>query len=275
MITEEEYDRIQVILGKKGKPRPRTHIFAFTGLMRCGECGATITAEDKVKHQKNGKVHQYVYYHCTKRLNRNCSQKCVRKEELEKQILMMLERIEIPQGFHQWALDELKNDSKKDSENIKKITEDRQKEYNDCLKKFDAIVDMRANGELTQDEFLQRKESLLQEREKIKEIMADSDKRVDEWLGKAEKYFNFAKDARANFQNGTLAQKREILYFLGSNLLLKDKILSISIQKPLILIEKMANEVREIHSRLEPVIIYQNEFNFDLEYARSATMLRD
>ena len=87
--------------------------------------------------------------------------------------------------------------------------------------------------------------------------------------------FTFARDARKNFEEGGLEQKREILSALGSNLLLKDKILSISIQKPLILIEEAVKEVKTIHSRLEPVIIYQNEFNFDFAYSQSPRLLRD
>lgn len=52
MITEEEFDRVQKLLGRKGRPRPKRHRFAFTGLMNCGTCGAMITAEEKIKHQK-------------------------------------------------------------------------------------------------------------------------------------------------------------------------------------------------------------------------------
>jgi DNA invertase Pin-like site-specific DNA recombinase len=62
MVILEEYDRVQVLLGRKGKPRPQRHSFAFTGLIRCGACGAMITAEEKIKRQKNGNVHRYVYY---------------------------------------------------------------------------------------------------------------------------------------------------------------------------------------------------------------------
>src|SRR3989344_3282559 len=69
IITKEEYDRIQVLLGNASRPRPKKHIFAFTGLMKCAYCGAYITAEEKFKYQKNGNVHRYVYYHCTKRID--------------------------------------------------------------------------------------------------------------------------------------------------------------------------------------------------------------
>jgi len=70
VITIEEYDQIQTILGIKGAKREKTHSFDFSGLMRCGECGAMVTAEDRIKRQKNGNVHTYVYYHCTKCLFR-------------------------------------------------------------------------------------------------------------------------------------------------------------------------------------------------------------
>src|SRR4030042_1543994 len=37
MVTKAEYDRVQEILGRKGKPQPKTHEFSYSGLIRCGE----------------------------------------------------------------------------------------------------------------------------------------------------------------------------------------------------------------------------------------------
>lgn len=57
MITHEEYDKIQLLLGRDGRPRPQQHLFAFTGLIRCAECGCLCTAETKKKLIKStGKV---------------------------------------------------------------------------------------------------------------------------------------------------------------------------------------------------------------------------
>ena len=63
MITEEEYWKAQEILGRKGRPRPQKHQFAYTGLIRCGECGSMVTAEEK----DNRYGCHYVYYRCTKK----------------------------------------------------------------------------------------------------------------------------------------------------------------------------------------------------------------
>src|SRR5439155_951648 len=57
MMTADEYDHIQALLGRNGRPRPKQHNFAFIGTMRCGMCGAAVTAEAKAKRPKNGKVH--------------------------------------------------------------------------------------------------------------------------------------------------------------------------------------------------------------------------
>lgn len=56
MITLEEYDKVQNILGKKGKPQQQKHIFSFTGLIRCGSCGAMVTNK-KTKERKHTPIY--------------------------------------------------------------------------------------------------------------------------------------------------------------------------------------------------------------------------
>jgi hypothetical protein len=66
MITLEEFDRVQAIFDRTEKPRAKTHEFAFTGLIRCGLCGAMYTGTEKVKDiKKTGQKKVYTYYHST------------------------------------------------------------------------------------------------------------------------------------------------------------------------------------------------------------------
>jgi hypothetical protein len=46
MITLEEFDRVQILLGSPGRAKPKRHEFAFTGLIRCGACGGSVTAQE-------------------------------------------------------------------------------------------------------------------------------------------------------------------------------------------------------------------------------------
>ncbi|MEK9165535.1 MAG: recombinase family protein [Patescibacteria group bacterium] len=52
IITLEEYDRAQMLLGRKVKSRHKKHLFSYTGIIKCGECGCLITAEKKTKYIK-------------------------------------------------------------------------------------------------------------------------------------------------------------------------------------------------------------------------------
>jgi hypothetical protein len=142
MITQEEYDRVQTLLGRKGKPRLKKHEFAFTGLIRCGECAAMITAEEKnqiicseckytfsslnrvqcpecntpVEKMKRPTILHYVYYHCTKKTKPHCSQGFIEVKELESQIDHYLSNIHISEGFKDWAIKYLKEEKRERNE---------------------------------------------------------------------------------------------------------------------------------------------------------------
>jgi hypothetical protein len=201
-------------------------------------------------------VHHYTYYHCTKRKDENCSQKSIEEKELEKQIAEELGKIEIPADFKEWALSRLKEQNSKEIEDREKIYGSQRRSYDASVRKIDNLIDMRANGEIDEDEFRTRKEALLSEKSKFQELLKDTDKRIENWLEIAERGFNFAEKASTIFADienpNTLEAKKEIFATLGSDLILKDRKLFISWDKLLFPIKSMALEVREIKERLEP-----------------------
>jgi len=68
--------------------------FAFTKLMTCGLCGSGITADEKYKTQKNGNVHRYVYYGCTKHNDKNCKCGYINEDDLVEQLAELMDKIE-------------------------------------------------------------------------------------------------------------------------------------------------------------------------------------
>jgi len=69
--------------------------FAFTKLMTCGLCGSGICADEKFKRQKNGNVHRYCYYGCTKVRDRNCKCGYIREEDLIEQFVRIIDQVNI------------------------------------------------------------------------------------------------------------------------------------------------------------------------------------
>ena len=275
MITEEQFNRIQTSLGRDGKCCPRTHNFTFRGLMRCGECGAMITAEEKVKKQKNGNVHQYIYYHCTKKRNPNCAQGCIEEKELKKQILQLLNSIEIPSQFHDWALEEIESEIIKEGKDRSSILTNQHTAYNNCLAEIDGIISMRARQELDEENYKRKMAFLTKEKARLKELLDDTDDRVNKQIAKLERAFALARDGKKEFEKGIPVQQKQILSNVGSNLLLKDKILTISIENPLIQIKEMSPEVKAIHSKVRTSKNGENERTLRKLYAQSPTLLRE
>ena len=269
LMTPEEYDKIQIILGRKGRPRPKSHVFAFTGLMRCGECGGGITAEEKIKRQKNGNIHRYIYYHCTKRKNPNCSQGCIEQKELERQIKEAIISITIPADLHNFALKWIKKENPKMAQATNAVLDTQHKAYKDCLNKLSGLIDMRAAQEITEEEFRPKKNKLIAEKKHWEDIFNETGERADQWFKKADETFDFARDALNRFEKGEPMDKKEVFSKLGSNLLLKNKTVVIDMENTLIPMKAVSWEAK----RLEPLKIGKNTREIEELYAQSPRML--
>jgi len=256
MISIDEHDRIQVLLGSRGRPRhmafTKKRVFQFAGMIRCGECGCMVTAEEKVKRQKNGNIHRYVYYHCTKKRDPNCTQASVEETNLKAQIMRLLDEIQIQTDVQEFASKWFRSKHGGQVAARNAIMTSQRAAFEECVGKINELIDMRAAREITQDEFLPKKTSLLKEKLRVEQLLADSSQQVDRWLETADEMFSFVLDAKKKFQTGPFETRRRILSTLGSNPLLKDKKLSIDLQNSLVPVKTLARVQGPISDRFEP-----------------------
>ena len=279
IITTDEYDKIQVILGKKGKPRPKSHVFAFTGLMKCGNCGASITAEEKIKKQKNGNIHRYVYYRCTKKLNPRCAEKCLREEELIKQIHEELDKINITPHFHSWAMNSLRRSILKNVGLKSKITQSKQRKADDVEKQLANILNLVSRGTISEEDYLYKKAELSKEKAQLGTLPNNKINRVQLIMEKGAECFDLCRDAKEEFEkakaNHDFQKQRRMVVKLGSNPSLKDRIFDICIGKPLLIMQTISKELKDIHKRLEPVKIPLNTREMDVLYSKNLILRRE
>ena len=101
LVSKAVFDKVQDVLELRGRQRhkPKNEPQPLCGIMRCGECGGMITGEVITKHQKNGNIHRYVYYRCTKKRG-ICSQSYIREEALSAQLSDLLSQYVLPS---EWA----------------------------------------------------------------------------------------------------------------------------------------------------------------------------
>jgi site-specific DNA recombinase len=285
MITKAEYDRVQTLLSNRGNPRPKLQLdFAFTGLIKCGDCGCMVTAEEKhqvicsecrfkfahrkrdacprcntlIEKMTNPKFLRYSYYHCSKSRRPRCLQKFISTAELEKQIDEYLASIQISRRFKDWALKYLHELHEKESAARNDIIQAQQKAYQECVRRIDNLVRLKtspnnADGSLLSDtEYAKQRSDILREKAALEELLNDTGHRVEQWLKLSEHTFEFVSTVRARFAEGDIKTKKEILSTIGSNLILKDKKLSIEAKKPFFILGNSRSGYKYENIEIEP-----------------------
>lgn len=291
MITEAEFWRAQTLLGRKGRPRPKTHEFAFTGLLKCGECGANITAEEKhqmicpvcknkfsypnkhacpkckteISEMKNPKILKYTYYHCIKKPKKDCSQKSIKLEDLEDQFKAELQRITIDQDYLDVALEYLRDRQSNFGQEESAIRLSLESAFDSCQTRLKNLHQeytspQNSNHELYRpEEFSKLKAEIIAERDGLEKRLNQIKNNLDHTLEATERTFNFCAFALHHFNTPDLQKKKAIFSTIGSNLIIKDQKLVIEKLLPFILIENELAVQKRLLDKFEPKKLRSNK----------------
>lgn len=259
MVTPEEFDHVQRLLGVKTKSKTRHKDLPYRGTIRCGECGCHITTEKKTKRIKStGEIKSFIYHHCTKKkLDTKCKQRSIPFEKLNDQIIEKLESISLPESFLEFILKNLRKDNELEVDNRNIMIENQQKELKSCQNKIDNLLKLYispSNSDkslLNDEEFKNQKTYLMKEKAEVEQNMANLSQRADQWLELTEKTFTFAVYAKEHFNNGDYKTKTTILRTLGSSFILKDGTLDITLRKQYQIIENGIKTTKAKNPRLE------------------------
>ena len=92
---------------------------------------------------------------------------------------------------------------------------------------------------LTDEEFIRQRGELTQEREKLKQRLERLE--AESWIEPSRKLFLFSNRAKFWLVHGENNERRLILSTVGSNLLLKDKKLTVDAKKPFRILRERAS----------------------------------
>ncbi|MEN9921633.1 MAG: hypothetical protein RLZZ517_611 [Candidatus Parcubacteria bacterium] len=95
IISQELYKKVREKMTISKDIIKTNKEFAFTRLMKCGMCNSGITAEEKYKSRIDGSTAKYIYYGCTRFNNKQCKNQYIREEELIKQLLDIVDKIDL------------------------------------------------------------------------------------------------------------------------------------------------------------------------------------
>jgi DNA invertase Pin-like site-specific DNA recombinase len=225
LITVEQFDRAQELLGRPGRPRPQTRKFAYTGLLRCA-CGLSVTAEQHTK--PSGK--RYVYYRCTRRAGA-CKEPAVRVEVLERIILDRLRTISLSAATHV-MLSELwpryNEETRHLSESVGLANSQAISEARSNLR---TLTDLRVRSMISDEEFAERRTDL---QNRITKLEAAAAAEPPEKLNLAPSLIDFGKHCVFWFSNGSVDVRRLLVQILCLNPVLSARNLKFDARFPFV-----------------------------------------
>ena len=246
MITKEEFDQVQQLLGRRGLPRlSKGKEFDLRGFIRCGDCGCMITAQSKTKKLKSGLENVHTYYHCTGRRD-GCSQKStyIKAGDLSTQLEELLGHYELHPKMQEWALETLRECVASESKEHSTEQNMRAATIKGIETQLDKLLDMATRG-LIDDDLFTTKSNLLKDELSVQQALQTGDgRRVRSWYEIAIDTFEKLTNAQERFNEGGVSDKKEILLAIGQNPVLLNGKLSITPNEWLLPIKKSALKVR-------------------------------
>jgi hypothetical protein len=232
IISKALFDKAHQQLTNRSRPKKIQWDREFIGLIRCADCGCSVTTTIKTKLlKKEHKYKNFIYHHCTHRKG-NCNQKPITDSELKEMIYKEIEKIVIDTEVWQLGLELVKAKNKEEIESNKKelgIITSKQNIIRDQINK---LVDMRIQGELSKEEFVIQKNRLTEQLDLMCRQTGDNTRSVKNWLELMEEFLNTAYKAADVLKDGNFEEKQKLLRTIGENFLLKDKKLVFTFRKP-------------------------------------------
>lgn len=271
MISWEDFCRLQVLLKRSEKQKPKVYFFTYSGLMHCGSCGLAVTAEKKVNRFGS----HYTYYHCTRKIRKGverCVEPSIEEKALETQIRELLESNIPHKAVYRHAIalvDELR---KKSGQDFTAQLKNLDSTISGAEEKLHTLISLRLNKIIDDDAYVSERTKIQHEIEKFRQQRKSMENIEDSFeplntLNLAWKHLSFW------YVHGDEKIKREIFKMIGSNPTIKEKTLSIEWVFPVLnssekakipMLCRWLENVREKYILRDPNILHLTRLASDL-----------
>jgi len=227
IIVKKIFDKVQEVLKQRGRPRHKSVIEpqVFCGLLHCATCGMMITGEYRVKKQKNGNVHDYIYYHCTKK-NKSvkCLEPCIRQEELDKQISSLLQKFSLRLDWAEKLLEMAEVNKEQSAQSVSVFVQESQIKIRAINQKLQRLLDGYLEQDIEREIYREQKTKLLLEKKSLDEKMARIEQKQNDWLEPMKEWIKVATNLVKIARDSNLLEKKVVAKeIFGSNLRLASR----------------------------------------------------
>ena len=230
IISKQLFDQVQNVLKRRGKPTRKTNDpLPLCGLVYCS-CGMMFTAETRIKRQKNGNVHVYVYYRCTRKSKTAvCREPHIRAEELDKQLSALLLCYAMPAS---WAgkLRELidKDEASEKADFVHRVAGDKEAIAR-LSEKMQRLLDSYLDGDVERELYQDKRAEILGKKKSLEEQIEQATLGVSAWVEPMKQWIETAVSICKIAKGDDLSAKKSLcLEIFGSNLQIRQKEVAIN-----------------------------------------------
>ena len=223
IITKDLFDRANaVLLGRGRPPDVQNNPSPYCGLLRCGECSMSITAETKEKHQKNGNIHFYTYYRCTRKSKtQKCTEAPIRSELLDSQLSALLGEYTMPKEWMSPLLAMLDKEAQTATQTASAVVSELRERVQELSRNLSRLTDVYVAQDIERGDYLERRRALMSEKKSIEEKIFRLLRTPSAWIEPTREWIKDASmlDEIAKTDNAP-SKKSSLQKIFGSNLTL-------------------------------------------------------
>jgi DNA invertase Pin-like site-specific DNA recombinase len=237
LISKALFDRVQNVMHDRGNRRHKikNDPLPFCGLLKCGSCGMGVSGEEKWKHQKNGNVHHYIYYRCTRKSKvKGCHEPTIRGEKLDRQISALLKKYSSKEDWTRKLMAMLDVDKQEAVQSYESFAVVAKDKIAKIKVKLQILLDSHLDEAIDRDTYVKKKAQLLLEKKTIDEKLANAEKDELSLIEPAEAWMKEVENLDA-IADGTdlLLKKAAAKKIFGSHLVLSNRHARFKIQADL------------------------------------------
>ena len=234
-IAKKLFDKCQEVMARKAHKVKRGQIdYAFRSLLKCGECGCSITSETHKGHN---------YYRCTKN-KENCSQKYIREEILAEQISNLIQKVSLPSTLTRKMITKLDKEKEENVQAEMTFAQNLKSQIAELDEKLDKLLDNQLDSVISTEEYAAKKQKILNQKIEISEKLKDFERKGNRWLELCRNFILTANQAQIAALQGNFSEKKNFLKKIGSNPLLREREVFVEYKNPWKLLENSSAEAR-------------------------------
>ena len=225
IISKQLFDQVQTVLERRGKTaRKINEPLPLCGLVHCS-CGMMFTAETRIKRQKNGNVHVYVYYRCTRKSKTVvCREPHIRAEELDRQLSALLLCYAMPASWAGKLRELIDKDEASEKANFTHRVVGDKEAVARLSEKMQRLLDSYLDGDVERELYQDKRAEILGKKKLLEEQIEQTTLGVSAWVEPMKQWIetvvSICKIAKGDDLN---AKKSLCLEIFGSNLQIRQK----------------------------------------------------